>query len=245
MSCLKICNLTVQINNKTICHQFNAVFKAGDMCAILGPNGVGKTTLLHAIAGLHPMMNGTIFLNDTAITKLSAKDRAKQLGILFQEHNHQFAPTLLEYCLTSRYPHSSHFKNDLHLVKLALEKVNLLSCAEKKITELSGGERRRLAIAALLTQDPDVFLLDEPSNHLDSYHQILLMQTLKSLAQEKDKILLLSTHDINLAAKYCEKVLLFYPHGELLFGATMDLLTEFNLSNLYNHPIQKSMVWVA
>jgi iron complex transport system ATP-binding protein len=164
-------NLTVHISNQIICQQLNLTLKRGDICGILGPNGSGKTTLLHTLANLHPVHAGEIFLDNQLLTELKPNAIAQKLGILFQDTSALFSQSVLEFCLTGRHPHLSRLAfesaNDKAIALAALTRMDLDKKLSQAVHTLSGGERRRLAIATLLTQTPQIYLLDEPMNHLD------------------------------------------------------------------------------
>ncbi len=246
-------NLTVSIANKTICCDLNLQINPGETWGVLGQNGSGKTTLLYTLIGLHPHSQGEIWLQDKKLLSLSVKQRARQIGILFQDSQDTFSPSVLEYCLAGRYPHLTNFSRenseDLTIAKQALADMQLENKLTQQIHTLSGGERRRLAIATLLTQAPQIYLLDEPTNHLDIHQQIHVMNHFKKLAVQNSIGIILSLHDINMAQYYCDKILLLFGNGEFLQGTPTEMLTEKNLSHVYQHPLQaistnKKYVWI-
>ncbi len=219
----------------------NFTIKPGDVWGILGPNGCGKTTLLKTLAGLSSIQSGDVFLNDQSLSSLPLKKIAQTIGFLFQEMQLNFPQTVEAYCLAARYPHLSYFKKmkieDEQIMRQALEEMDLTSKAKRLIRHLSGGERRRVAIAALLTQAPTIYLLDEPTNHLDIHHQIQVLTYLQKLAQSKQISIMMALHDINLAARFCDHIVLLYPNGQRLQGESKHILTAEHLTQLYQHPI--------
>jgi len=148
-----------------------------------------------------------------------------------------------EYCLSSRFPHLSYFNKPNHedekIVIHALEKMDLTHLAKRVVGKLSGGEKRRLAIAALLTQKPEIYLLDEPTNHLDIKHQHQVLNYFRELARHTQATIVMSLHDVNLAQQYCDHILLLYPNGETLQGPSSEILTTHNLSKLYQLSMNK------
>lgn len=230
--------LYVRIGTKEICQDLNLTLRTGETWGILGPNGCGKSTLLHTLAGLHAPSSGSIFLHGQEITHLSVKSIARSLGILFQDTNTAFPQTVWNYCLAARYPHRAYFSKDSSgdkdLAMHALRQLELDHLLHRNIIQLSGGEKRRLAIAALLTQTPDIYLLDEPSNHLDVRHQSTVLNILHSLAKNASAVMM-SLHDANLAQRFCDQILLLFPDGGSMQGACKDMLTTANLSRLYQH----------
>jgi iron complex transport system ATP-binding protein len=238
---LMLSNLTVARGSKTLCSNLSLTITPGDYWAVLGPNGSGKTTLLHTLAGQLTPAGGQIFLNGQHLSSLSARCIAKEIGILFQDSPFIFPQSVHEYCLAARFPHHSlmtaaqPLQADLALAHQALAALELTALAAKNIQHLSGGEQRRAAIAALLVQAPSFYLLDEPANHLDLHHQIQTMNLFDTLTSKHAVIM--SLHDINLAERYCNKILMLFPDGTTEHGTRQHMLNRENLSRLYQHPI--------
>lgn len=239
-------NLTVRIANNLICRHLNLHIQAGDRWGLLGPNGSGKTTLLHTLAGLLPITQGEIWLQGKKLSSLSKKQIAQQLGILFQDTTDVFPQSVFDFCSSGRYPHLSYFawrnKQDKQITAHALHVMGLERKLQQKVNTLSGGERRRLAIATLLTQAPLIYLLDEPTNHLDLHYQIKVLRYFKQLAKTNSLSVLMSLHDINLAAFYCTHILMLFGDGESLQGTPQDIFTEENLERLYQCQFQSVTV---
>jgi iron complex transport system ATP-binding protein len=240
---LEVKNITLTVGKKTICQGLNLSFRASERWGILGPNGVGKTTFLHALASLYPLAGGVICLNDQPLNNLTPQTIAKQIGILFQAVQDSFPQTVWEYCLASRFPHLSFLQKesqlDKQIVASALEKMQLNTLYKRSITALSGGERRRLAIASLLAQTPQIYLLDEPTNHLDMHHQRIVMEHFSNLAKKKSATLIMSLHDVNLAQQFCDFILLLFANGDVFHGPTHDILNTEYLTSLYQHPMMR------
>lgn len=238
---LEIRNLTVSIGGKLVCRDLSLSITPNQRWGILGINGIGKTSLLHTLAGLREPDAGEILLNGKTLAQLSRREVALIAGLLLQDSEDYFSATLLETALIGRHPHLPGWQwetdadRDIALATLAA--VGLKEMAQRLSHTLSGGERRRLAIATLLTQNPQLYMLDEPTNHLDLHHQIAMLDLLSGQAQHHDKTLLMILHDVNLAARYCDSLLLLFGNGESLSGETGELLNEANLSRLYQHPI--------
>jgi iron complex transport system ATP-binding protein len=243
MSLLSTTDLNVSIGQTQVCHKLNLQCQAGEIWGILGRNGKGKTTLLHTIAGLRPQDNGQIFIQQKDIETLTRKQISQQLGVLLQHHEDSFPSSVMQTVLTGRHPHIGQWqwesKHDRDLAKQALQTVQLLHLADRPVNQLSGGERQRVSIATLLTQNPQILLLDEPNSHLDLKYQIQLLNTLCELAKSAEKTILMTLHDLNLASRYCDKLILLLGDGKVLVGETQQLLTEENLQNLYDYPINR------
>ncbi len=234
--------LTIGNGGNIIYRQLNLLLRPGEVWGVLGANGSGKTTLLHTLAGLLPAIEGKILLHGDNVTDLQPKNIARQLGILFQEINTAFPQTVWEYCLAGRYPHLSYYQResteDKNITLDTLRKMNLEHLQHKNIHQLSGGEKRRLAIAALLVQTPEIYLLDEPGNHLDVRSEINVLRIFRSLAQTNAATVMMTLHDASLARHFCDHVLLLFPDGETLHGRTAEVLDSDNLSRLYQHRMQ-------
>jgi len=233
--------LTVEIAGKSVCRGLDLALSAGECVGVLGGNGVGKTTLLHTLAGLRAPVSGQVLLDGTPLADLPRRRVAQRLGLLMQQPEDSLPATVLETALIGRHPHLDFWRweshTDVAIARRALKHVGLDGLEQRVQTALSGGERRRLDIATVLVQDPQVFLLDEPAHQLDLHHQMALLGLLKNLALAQGRLVLMSLHDINLAARFCDRVLLLFGEGEALFDTTERALTPENLSRLYHTPV--------
>ena len=237
-------NLTLTIAKKTLCRDLTLEIQPGEIWGILGPNGCGKSTLLHTLAGLLAA-NGEIILHGKKLADLSRKTIARHIGILFQQCHDLFPQTVYEFCRSGRYPYLNYFgwenEKDTDIVHQALETMELTELKHKNIQHLSGGERRRLSIATLIAQTPTLYLLDEPTNHLDLRHQVKTLTYFRSIANSQSISAFISLHDINLAAQFCDRILMLTGDGRFILGQTKNMLTEENLSFLYQQPLTKRM----
>ena len=254
MSLLKTKNLNIHIADTQVCNNLSLSFEPGQIWAVLGRNGIGKTTLLHTLAGLHLPVTGEIFINDCNIKQMKRKQIAQKLGLLLQHHEDAFPSSILETVLTGRHPYISNWqwesKKDQQLAMQALEQVKLKHMAQRQTSQLSGGERQRVAIATLLTQNPGMLLLDEPNSHLDLNYQINLLEYICEHAKQNHHTVIMSLHDINLAARFCDHILLLSGHGESQAGMTDEILQEELLEKTYRHPISiidsdKTRIFIA
>lgn len=241
MELLRATSLDIVIAGRSLLRALNLAVHTGQCWALLGANGAGKTTLLHTLAGLRPPQGGSLWLQDAPLSRLPRRIVAQRLGLLPQDSSDSFPASVLETALIGRHPHLGRWHHegagDMALARQALAQVDLAGYESRPCHTLSGGERRRLALATLLTQAPPLLLLDEPTNHLDLNHQISALQHLRYLADGGERAVLMALHDVNLAARYCDQVLLLFGGGEWQAGAAADLLTEERLSRLYGHPV--------
>lgn len=244
MSLLQIENLQVSIGDSNVCNQLDMQVEPGQVWGILGRNGSGKTTLLHTLAGLRSPDSGKIQLDAHDIEQLGRKRLAQKIGILLQHHEDAFPVSVMDTVLSARHPHIGYWQwessHDHEIAQRALRTVDLSGLADRQINQLSGGERQRVAIAGILTQDPEIFLLDEPNSHLDLKHQIGLLQHLSAYARDNQRGMIMSLHDINLAARFCSHVLFLYGDGNTEQGPAAQLLTSQRLERLYEHPIKST-----
>lgn len=235
--------LSVSIGGKQVCRELNFALRPGERWAVLGLNGVGKTSLLHTLGGIRPGDGGEILLDGASLVTVPRRQLAQRIGMMLQDSDEAFPSSVMEAALIGRHPHLGAWEwegaRDEAIAHAALAAVGLAGFEARSTATLSGGERRRLALAALLVQDPQLLLLDEPVNHLDVHHQIAALDLLTKLARERSKTLVIVLHDVNLAARYSDKALLLLGDGETLQGATPELLTEANLHRLYRHPMRR------
>lgn len=208
----------------------------GQVWGVLGPNGAGKTTLLHTLAGLRPTRAGEVMLGGQRLSQLRRRQVAQQLGLIFQERLDGFPATVLETALVGRHPYLSPWRmeggEDLRIATEALARLDVGHLSERLVSTLSGGERQRVAIATVLTQAPQIWLADEPTNHLDLHHQAEVMALLAEQAAAGQTVLM-CLHDLNLAARWCDHLLLLYPDGEACWGPAAGILVPEALERLY------------
>ncbi len=243
MSLLCTEKLGVQIADKRICFSLDLNIDPGQTWGILGCNGVGKTTLLHTLAGLRTAESGAIKLDDQPLSRLNRRQIAQKMGILFQQQVDPFPATVLESALIGRHPFikSWHWEShqDIQITTSALRKVGLEGFEKRLTNSLSGGEKQRLKLATLLTQNPGIMLLDEPTNHLDLNYQMRLLLLLKKHSTESNGALLMALHDINLAVRFCSHIMLLVPNQEPIIGTPEQVLTADNLNTAYGWPIKQ------
>ncbi|MBE0510411.1 MAG: ABC transporter ATP-binding protein [Chromatiales bacterium] len=243
MSQLEARDLSLRIGGRLLCEGLTLSIRAGECWGILGPNGGGKTSLLHCLAGLRAADAGQVQLQGRPLQQHSRQHIARHIGLLLQDNHDPFPATVRETVLSGRHPHLSRWQNegpdDQLRADQAMRAMELEALAPRMVQTLSGGERRRLAIATLLAQDPDYLLLDEPLNHLDLRHQQQLLSMLAPL-QERQKAIAMVLHEPNHALHYCDQVLLLYGDGRWESGNSKKILNVERLSALYQCQLRES-----
>ncbi|HZF26531.1 MAG TPA: ABC transporter ATP-binding protein [Steroidobacteraceae bacterium] len=239
---LTVSDLCVDVPRRRLVRDLQFTAVPGELIAILGENGVGKTLTLHTLAGLRAPAAGQVRLGERDLGQWPRRELARSLGLLAQSSEDPFPSTVLETALIGRHPHLDFWQwesaADAAIARAALKKVDLALREDRGIDTLSGGERRRLAIATILTQDPGVFLLDEATNHLDPHHQV---EVLKCFRQRADagRLVIASLHDATLAARFADRALLLYGDGSWNFGPVAEVLDAMHLTRLYRTPVHE------
>lgn len=235
-SALECSSLTVDVAGRTLVRELSLDIARGSITCVLGCNGAGKTLTLHTLAGVREPADGSIRIGGRPLTTWPRKDLARTLGLLTQTTDDPFPSTVLETVLIGRHPHIGFWQweseRDADIARGALAAVEMRDFEARDVATLSGGERRRVAIATLLAQAPDVMLLDEPINHLDPHHQIALLRLLRANA-DAGRTIVMSLHDAGLAARFADHALLLFGSGEWRYGQVADVLTEDSISRLY------------
>jgi iron complex transport system ATP-binding protein len=242
MTSLVCQSLDVSIGGKDICNQLDLELTPGQFWGLLGPNGIGKTTLLKCMAGLSAPDTGHVLLENQSIDKLPRRAIARLLGMLQQHTVYIFDASVLETAMTGRHPHLGYWERegsqDKQKALDAIRAVDLEGFESRSVTGLSGGEARRLAFASLVVQEPAILLLDEPTNHLDMKHQIRIMNMVEAQTTQQQRSAMIALHDVNLAARYCSHILMLFGDGDWQAGSVDELLSLENLERLYQCPVE-------
>jgi iron complex transport system ATP-binding protein len=240
VSVLQAQGLRVAVGTRVLVDRLDLELAPGELLVILGRNGTGKTMLLHTLAGLRAPSAGTVLLDGRPLAEIGRRHVAQRLGLLLQIYEDAFPLRVLDAVLTGRHPHLGFWQwegtGDHAIARSALAAMDLEDMDDRPVGTLSGGERRRLAIATLLAQEPSVYLLDEPLNHLDPQHQIAVLEHCARLARAGHAVAA-TLHDPNLAARFGTRALLLHGDGHWLYGAIPDVLTAEALSGLFRTPI--------
>jgi len=241
-SLLETEGLAVRIASRWICCDLSMRIDAGERLVLLGPNGAGKTTLLHTLAGLREAQQGEVRLQGRRLGAWSPRALACARGVLPQRQPDWFSATVMETALVGRHPHLGRWSwegaEDVRLAADALARMGLAHMPERNILDLSGGERQRLAIASLLAQQPELYLLDEPLSHLDLHYQMVVLDHFSQLARAGAGVVAV-LHDLNLAARFADHVVLLDGDGRMVSGTADTVLQPEVLSAAFGHPIRR------
>ncbi|MEO8677353.1 MAG: ABC transporter ATP-binding protein [Casimicrobiaceae bacterium] len=230
--------LAVDVAGRTLRAGLDLDVRAGERWAIVGPNGAGKTTLVATLAGLRAPAAGMIAYDGVALSEMSPRERALRRGWLPQDSVDFFPATVLETTLVGRHPHLRRFEwessADVDRARDALARFGLAGFEARDVRTLSGGERRRVGLAALVAQEPGLMLMDEPSSHLDLGQQVAALDVLSALARERGTALVMVLHDLHLALR-CADYAIALGGGHGMIGYAEDVLTADAMSALFGH----------
>lgn len=211
---------------------------AATLVGIVGPNGSGKSTLLKIISGYLKPDAGQVELDGQGVHSLKARQRARQIAVVAQESELHFPMTVLEYCLMARHPFMEGLQlagsEDVEIVHWALEMTRAIPFERRWMNELSGGERQRVILARALAQQPRLLLLDEPTINLDVAFQIELLELVDRLTREQRLLVVMVTHELNLASEFARDVLLLKNGNPLAFGPPSEVMTEQRLHEVFD-----------
>ena len=244
---LRIENLSVSYGKRRVLHNVSLDVNSGEVVALIGPNGAGKSTLVRAVSGVVPVESGRILCTDinhisVNLLAMSPMQRARSLAVVPQAASMPPAFTVWETVLMGRTPYLNFLgqvsAKDEAAARLALQKVDVLDLSERRVGELSGGEQQRVLLARALAQSTPILLLDEPTSNLDLHYQVSFMETMSALARRDNLAVLVALHDLNLAARYSDRVALMVDGEIKATGTPRQVLTPELISTAYHLPVQ-------
>ncbi len=236
-SILRFENVTVKYDKHEVLKDFSCDVFGGEFVSMIGPNGSGKSTLINAVMGSVELSGGKIYLGNKNNEDYTAKERARFAAVVPQNFNTAFGFKVRDIVMMGRNPYLKRMQTetieDIRIVDEALKLTNTLHLKDRKITSLSGGERQRVIIAGALAQKPKLLILDEPTNHLDIHHNLEIMQLIKEL-NIKDGITVFAVlHDINMAARFSDRIILLDAGKEIKSGTVREVISEEVLKPVY------------
>jgi iron complex transport system ATP-binding protein len=234
---ISLANVAVAAGSRELLHGIDAHVEPGEFVALLGPNGVGKTTLMRAIAGLHPLVDGSISIDGTNVAAMHATERARRVAFVTSDDTLTDALTVRDVVGIGRFPHHRWWQwnatiEDERAIADALAAVRMEEHAQRLISTLSSGERQRIWIAMGLAQQTPVLLLDEPTSHLDVRVAHAILALLVRLARG-GKTVVCVLHDLNDAAAYADRLMLLGCERVLAYGAPREVLQPPIIENAY------------
>ena len=214
----------------------------GELIGVIGPNGGGKTTLVRLMSGVARPQAGTVSLGGQPLATLRRRAVARRIAVVPQDPHVDFPFTVLEVVLMGRAPHAAGpfalpDARDVALARAAMHRLDVAGVEHRSLEQLSGGERQRVLLARALVQEPEVLLLDEPTTHLDLRHQVGIYDVVRGLAREHGLAVVSVLHDLNLAALYCDRLVLLAGGRVAREGPPTDVLTVDVLTSAYGTPV--------
>lgn len=230
-------SLSLSYNGHNVVEGFNLSIPKRTIVGLVGPNGSGKTTILRALAGLIEPRAGTALVQGKPAVRLDKRLRARKIGWVPQQESAAWPLTVSEVVRLGRAPHRGWLMpftaEDMDIVECALARADLLPLKHRPVNKLSGGEFQRVLIARVLAQEPEALLLDEPTASLDIHHQIQVLDLVRGLVHEKGLSVVMAIHDLNLAVRYCDQLVLLNRGRQVSAGTPEEVLTPENLHAVF------------
>ena len=240
MTILSVSNLSIgyatKKENIVIAKNLNLNLETGKLIALIGENGIGKSTLLRTLSGIQKPLNGSVYLNDRNIKEFSQVDLAQNLSLVLTEKLPSSNLTVFELIALGRQPYTNWIgkltNDDLEKVNEAIALTQIEHLSNKKYYEISDGQFQNVLVARALAQDTPLIILDEPSTHLDLFHKVSLFKLLKKLAKESNKCILFSTHDIDLAIQLSDDMIVM-TEGAVVQDQPCNLISKGVFNSLF------------
>ena len=232
---IDIRNLSQGYGQTNVIHDISFTAESGKITAVLGSNGCGKSTLIKTLAGILPCKPDTVFADGRDITAISRAERAKMVGYVPQYFHYTAYTSVLDTVLIGRRPYMSWSVDDedLDAVDAAMEIMHVADLSERYINELSGGQRQRVFIARALAQNPAFYLFDEPTSSLDLRHQMETFSVIRGIMRKNNAGMIVAVHDLNLALRFADAVVLMKDGTLIDTGTPEDVLTPENVAKVY------------
>ncbi len=232
---IAIDNLSKKYGERTVLDSISFTVGKAEIVALVGPNGSGKSTLIKTLAGVHAQSTGTIRIDGTDMRTMDPVDLAKTIGYVPQHFTYTLYSTVFETVLLGRRQHIKWAVSDEELsrVQQALDALEMSHLAGSYMDQLSGGERQKVFIARALAQDPLLFLFDEPTSALDIRYQIEVMETMRELTWERGAGMIIAVHDLNLAYRYADSVVVLSGGRMEGYGKPQEILTPSCINTVY------------
>ena len=250
MDKLSLQKVTLAYDDKPVLTEISFGVRVGELLGIVGPNGCGKSTLIKGITKVLPLEEGRVCIGEKPVAAMPQGELARLVAVVPQHSSLPEAFTSFEIVLMGRTPHLGFLRyegqKDIDLAIKAMEITDTWHLALRRVGELSGGERQRLTIARAITQQPEIILLDEPTSHLDINYQIETLEIISSFCHEEGLAVLAALHDLNLAAQYCDRIIMLNGGKIYAEGSAAAVITPANVKRVYGadvcispHPVNQ------
>lgn len=234
---LRTKDLYYNYKEKPVLEDINFELMLGEILGIIGPNGCGKTTLLGNLNKNLSPKGGCVMIRDTDLENLKKKEIAKEIAVIPQTNEIKFSFTVREIVSMGRMPFQEAFQgesyDDIAIIDDAIEKAGISDMAERYINTMSGGERQKVIIARALAQTPKILLMDEPTLHLDISAQFDILDLISDLSKREGLTVVIVSHDLSMAARYCDRIMMIHNHRIHAMGNTEDVLTPDNMRTVF------------
>ncbi|MCM0647147.1 ABC transporter ATP-binding protein [Clostridium swellfunianum] len=232
---IEVKNITKKYGNKSVVDNVSLKISKGKITSFIGPNGAGKSTLVSIISRLLKRDGGDVIIEGKELSQWKSDELAKKISILKQSNHISIRLTIRELISFGRFPYSQGnlTKDDISYIDEALEYMKLIDIQDKYLDELSGGQRQRAYIAMVIAQNTEYILLDEPLNNLDMKHSVQIMKTLRDLADNLGKTIILVIHDINFASCYSDYIVALKDGRIAKEGPTHEIIDKEVLEDIY------------
>jgi iron complex transport system ATP-binding protein len=219
-----------------VLHDINLVIDEPGLYCIIGPNGVGKSTMVKCVSKIVTPLKGQVLLDGEDVAKMKHKDVAKKVGFVPAFSQDAFSMSVINTILIGRYNHQKwgSREKDLEMVYKTMKLLHIENLGMRNYNALSAGQHQKVSIARGLVQEPAILILDEPTANLDVKYQVYVMEMLRAIAVERQMIIMTICHDLNITSKYAHKVIMLARPGKIhAVGAPEDVLTEDNIREVY------------
>lgn len=235
-------HLTFSYNGAPVLDDLSFSVDSGEMVGIIGPNGAGKSTLLKLLDRILLPSAGSVFIRRKQLGGYSRRELARVIGLVPQRFSTAFNFSAGEIVMMGRFPHQSAFgfdsEQDREIAARAMQATDCYELRKRNFLTLSGGEQQRVVLASALAQEPQILLLDEPTSALDLRHQVHFYRILEKLSREQGITVLTVTHDVNLAAQFCPRILVLKNGRVVADGGVHEVLQKEILEAVYQTPLQ-------
>jgi iron complex transport system ATP-binding protein len=235
-------NLSFSYTEELVVNEVSFSIADGEFVGIIGPNGAGKSTLLKLMDGILQSKGGRIYIKEKLLQKYTRKQLAKMIGFVPQHFTTAFSFSVSDVVLMGRYSHLSPFSSesteDYQIIEKSMKSTDVWKFRHRQFGNLSGGEKQRVVLASALAQEPQILLLDEPTSSLDIKYQYQFYSILQELQQSRGLTIVVVTHDINLAARYCRRLILL-KNGKLVDDGSPDkVITKKMMESVYEVEVE-------